>query len=413
MNSLTHLFHIGSAVASALLLLVALPLLIELFVLSIAGLLPPRARRSVQAQTTDLQLAIVVPAHNEEQLIGPCVRSLLGFAQPDLTVFVVAHNCSDSTAQRATEAGAQVLLLNDNAGGKGLALQHGFQAALQSGCSGVLVVDADSIAGPTLVASVRSALAAGAHAVQCRYEVANPQDNARTALATVALLGMNVLRPRGRERLGLSCGIFGNGFALSSRTIEQVPYAANSLVEDLEYHLALLHAGRRVEFLNDAAVFGEMPTGSAAAATQRARWEGGRKLMRRRWAFPLLIEVLRGRLAMAEPLLDLLSVPLATGAALALVALLLALAGHAPGLTVAATAACLLFVFYVLAAALGGRNPARSLRALASAPSYLFWKVTQASRNQRAATEGSAWIRTARNQPETDESPAQRSRPPD
>ena len=67
----------------------------------------------------------------------------------------------------------------------------------------------------------------------------------------VALLAFNVLRPRGRARWGLSCGILGNGFGLARKTLEAVPYDASSVVEDLEYHLRVVESGRRVEFLGE------------------------------------------------------------------------------------------------------------------------------------------------------------------
>ncbi len=315
-------FHLIVALLGCVLVAVTLPLLLELLVLSIAAVAP--GGRIDHAQGHPLRLAVVIPAHNEEKLIGSCVRSVGSAAE----VFVVAHNCTDATADRASEAGATVLELNDPVGGKGTALDYGFGQAVDAGAEVLLVLDADSIAGPDVVAAVSSAFAAGAEAIQCRYEVANPNANRRTRLAALAFLGMNVLRPLGRHRLGLSCGIFGNGFALSAATLTRVPYTPNSLVEDLEYHLHLIRAGIRVEFLNHASVFGEMPETSAAATSQRARWEGGRILMRRLWSKPLALEVLRGQLKMLEPLLDLLAVPLATEAALLILTLTCGVVAH-------------------------------------------------------------------------------------
>src|SRR5271154_4865379 len=92
----------------------------------------------------------------------------------------------------------------------------------------------------------------------------------------VAFMAFNVLRARGRERLGLSAGICGNGFGLSRATLLAIPYETHSLVEDLDYHLRIVEAGRRISFADRTGVRAEMPTGGRGAATQRARWEGGR-----------------------------------------------------------------------------------------------------------------------------------------
>ena len=383
--------HFIVAAVGLLLIATTLPLLLELFALSIAASVP--APRSPSGSNDSLKIAVVVPAHNEERLIAQCVSSLGSEAQ----IFVIAHNCSDETAQRATEAGATALLLNDSVGGKGNALDFGFRQAIAAGAEVMLVIDADSIAGPDLISKVATSFANGAQALQCRYEVANPDANRRTRLAALAFRGMNVLRPRGRHRLGLSCGIFGNGFALSADTLSKVPYTPNSLVEDLEYHLHLIRAGIRVQFLNDAAVYGEMPENTAAASSQRARWEGGRILMRRLWSKPLALEVLRGRLRMLEPLLDLLALPLATEAALVILILSGGLAAHISWLAAYGCLGLASIALYVIVAARLGPEPGATLGALASVPGFLIWKVMMIPRTRLATRADASWVRTARN----------------
>ena len=387
--------QVACEIAGLALALAALPLFAELLVLSVAALLPGRV--ALGAEPGEFRLAVVVPAHNEEMLIGQCVRSLADSSGPAVTIYVVAHNCSDGTAESAMAAGARVLALHDTVGGKGVALDHGFGHALGEGADGVLVVDADSVVSANLTAVVAARLGAGAAALQCRYQVANAAGNPRTRLAALAFLGMNVLRPRGRERLGLSCGIFGNGFALAAATLRLVPYTANSLVEDLEYHLHLIDRGLRVEFVDQATVFGEMPETGSAAASQRARWEGGRILMRRQWAPVLLRKVLRGQGRMIEPLFDLLALPLATEAAL--LGAVLALGWFARSvwlLGYGAVGVCGVLLYLVAAAGLGP-EPGRTLAALGAAPGYVVWKLMMIPRTRLAARGGAAWVRTRRN----------------
>jgi len=391
--------HLIFALVWILLILWTLPLVLELLVLTIAAATPTHHDEAVMngAESCSGPLAVVIPAHNEQELIAACVASLAGHRE----IYVVAHNCSDATAQRAAAARATVLVLNDRVGGKGTALDFGFRQAIAAGAEAVLVIDADSVAGPNLIAAVSAAFGRGADAVQCRYQAADLDTrggaNRRTRLAALALFGMNVVRPLGRHRLGLSCGIFGNGFALSAATLARVSYTPNSLVEDLEYHLHLIRAGIRVEFLDHAAVFGEMPETKAAASTQRARWEGGRILMRRQWTGRLLGEVLRGRLRMIEPLLDLLALPLTTEAALLVLGLAMGIGAHLRWLTLYSVAGLCTLVLYVVAAALLGPEPVRALGALASAPAFLVWKVLMIPRTRLAARGDAAWVRTRRN----------------
>jgi cellulose synthase/poly-beta-1,6-N-acetylglucosamine synthase-like glycosyltransferase len=235
--------------------------------------------------------------------------------------------------------------------------------------------------------------------MQCRYEVANPGANRRTRLAALGFRGMNLLRPLGRHRLGLSCGIFGNGFALSAATLARVPYTPNSLVEDLEYHLHLIRAGIRVEFLDEAAVFGEMPETSAAAVSQRARWEGGRILMRRLWTRPLLAQVLRGRIKMLEPLVDLLALPLTIEAGLLSGAMMLGVLAELRWLVDYAAVGFGAMFLYVGFSVMLGPQPAKTLGALASVPGYLVWKVLMTPKTRLASRREAARVRTKRNEP--------------
>ena len=383
--------HLIAAAVGVLLVAATLPLFLELLILSVAGALP--SRKPAPATASSLRLAVIIPAHNEEKLIAQCIRSLAGAAQ----IFVVAHNCTDATAAQAIAAGATVLPLNDTIGGKGSALDFGLRQAIATGADILLVIDADSIADPGLIPAVVSAFANGAQATQARYQVANPDANRRTRLSALAFLGMNVLRPLGRHRLGLSCGIFGNGFALSAQTLARVPYTPNSLVEDLEYHLHLIRAGIRVEFLDHAAVFGEMPENSSAAASQRARWEGGRILMRRLWAGPLALEILRGRVRLLEPLLDLLAFPPATEAALLTLALFIGLSTDTAWLRDYAALGIATLILYVLVAASLAPNPWAILQALITAPAYLAFKVMMIPRTHLATRRDATWVRTQRN----------------
>jgi glycosyltransferase involved in cell wall biosynthesis len=110
-----------------------LPLLVELLVLSVAALLPQARVEHEEPKAVPMPITVLIPAHNEEALIGRCLRSVLVAADSATEVLVVAHNCTDATAAQAEAAGAKVLVLNDPSQiGKGSALRWGFTAALQN-----------------------------------------------------------------------------------------------------------------------------------------------------------------------------------------------------------------------------------------------------------------------------------------
>ena len=250
-------------------------------VLTLASLLPKRtsARSVVSAP---LHLAVIIPAHNEELLIASCVKSLRASAAGvDTRIIAVAHNCSDRTAARAAEAGAEVVIYdNPLAKGKGSALSVGFAYASSQGVDATLVVDADSSVSSNLIGVVREAIANGAEAVQCRYEMDSSAERPATRLTALAFRGFNVVRPAGRDRLGLSAGIVGNGFAIRQALLAQNSYNSLSVVEDLEFHIRLVLSGKRVQFLHDARVSSAMPSskqGEVDPAFTVGRWTSERR----------------------------------------------------------------------------------------------------------------------------------------
>lgn len=382
---------IGIAVVMA-----TLPLLIEILVLSGAALLPTRGVRDQDRVSGLAPLTVLVPAHNEEALIGRCVRSVLASCISGVDVLVVAHNCIDATADRAKAAGANVLVLNDpGQKGKGCALRHGFAAILPGPSHGVLVIDADSVIDRGLTERVGRRLRAGVGAMQCRYEVANCPDRPGTKLTTLAIYGFNVIRPRGRARLGLSAGILGNGFALHREVLKRVPYSAQSIVEDLEYHLTLVRANICVEFIDAVAVRGEMPVSYESAKAQRARWEGGRLCLMKQWTPRLLADVLGGQVRLIEPLLDLLALPVSSAVTLLVVAACIPVVW----LRLYALGAFAVLLLHVTVAAVSGPGLWGTLKALSTAPGYILWKLWIFPDIWRTSRANAPWVRTERESP--------------
>jgi cellulose synthase/poly-beta-1,6-N-acetylglucosamine synthase-like glycosyltransferase len=376
----------------AVLVIATLPLVLELLLVTSAHLLPSRKRTDFPDCDAPV-LTVIVPAHNEELLIGRSVTSLQKSSRGKARILVIAHNCQDATSEEALSAGAEVLVYNDPAAsGKGHALRHGLKQAVLDGAGAVLVIDADSTVSENLIPAVEQAFCDGAEVLQCRYEMENVTERANAALTSLAFRCFTYIRPHGRERLGLSAGILGNGFAMTTKVLEEVPYEAFSVVEDLEYHLHLVQSGKRVRFIQDAVVSAQLPVSHSGQTVQRSRWEGGRLRVARMWLGPLLKQVLRGRLALAEPLLDLAGLPMAFAVSALVVACLLPV----DAVRIYGIASLAIVVLHVLAAAWAGPHFFRTLRVLAMVPLYILWKFLLIPKLLRSSGAQAAWVRTAR-----------------
>jgi glycosyltransferase involved in cell wall biosynthesis len=162
--------------------------------------------------------AVVIPAHNEEALIGRCVSSILASAQlagGNIRVLVVADNCDDGTVLVAQAAGATVVERCDAQRlGKPFALDFGLAwLAANDPPEFVAFVDGDCEVGPEFVSRIAARMAEGVDAVQGHYTTFEGGTSLQR-LRRVALMLVQWSRPLGSERLGIGTTIKGSGMAL-------------------------------------------------------------------------------------------------------------------------------------------------------------------------------------------------------
>ncbi|MDU2183794.1 MAG: glycosyltransferase family 2 protein, partial [Negativicoccus succinicivorans] len=108
-------------------IMVPIQIIVALFtvyytVLAISGMF---RKKEVKILTPKNRFAIIVAAHNEEQVLGALIDNLFMLKYPRelYDVYVVADNCTDGTAQLARDHGAIVYeRFNKEEVGKGYAM---------------------------------------------------------------------------------------------------------------------------------------------------------------------------------------------------------------------------------------------------------------------------------------------------
>ncbi len=332
------------------------------------------------------RLTVIVPAHDEESLIGRCVQSLLGQTYPTALyrVVVVADNCTDATAVRATASGADVMVRTDAAArGKGYALRWAMDRLLAepNPPDGIVVVDADSVADENLLSVLATALKSGHEVVQADYTLLEDESVELSEMARAGFLLFHRVRFSGRARLGMAANLVGNGMLFSRRVLEAHPWDAFTGVEDLEYSIRLRLAGIRPYFAREARVAGPGPASRSGAVRQRLRWEGGRFHVVRNQLGRLVgtaivrrdLDLLDAAVDLATPPLALLAIAVLGGAFLTALAVVTRLAAPwALGPWVVAMLAIPAFVVIGLRAA---GAPGSTWRVLLKAPSFIGWKA--------------------------------------
>lgn len=227
------------------------------------------------------RFAIFIPAHNEEIVIENIVDNLkqMNYPKDSYDVYVIADNCTDSTAAYASAAGANVLeRFDDKLTGKGNALKWAFEKVLYGeDCEydAAVVFDADNLVSKNFLKEMNNKLCEGHKVLQGYIDSKNPSDSWITESYSIAFWTSNRLFQCARSFLGMSCEIGGTGFCMDVELLKQVGWHATCLVEDLEFTMKLVLNGYKVGWAHEAVVYDEKPLNLAQSWRQRRRWMQG------------------------------------------------------------------------------------------------------------------------------------------
>jgi colanic acid/amylovoran biosynthesis glycosyltransferase len=364
------------------------------------------AHSLANAETAPRRLVVLIPAHNEEGQIGATLRSLAecNYPVPRRTI-VIADNCEDDTAVVAKAAGAEVWeRVEESARGKGRALAWALDRLLGDGdgFDAVVLIDADCTCSENFLGAIDRRLGAGARAIQVDNVVGNATASDASALRFAGFSLTNTIRSRGKDRLGVSCGLTGTGMAFARSLVEAEPWTTG-LAEDGEYHMRLVLAGERVEFAPEASVSSAMPTTHAGSGSQQARWESGRLDVARHWTPKLLRSgIARRDAAQVHIGLECLLPPQSLIAAGSLTSLLAGAVAGSRRLVVLAIGTLLGQTAYVMLGLRLVRAPRPVYRALLTAPRLIASKLVLYAK-LIGGRGPRTWIRTTR--PAEDETP--------
>ena len=266
------------------------------FTLSFFGLFGRRPEEKIYDEQKTF--AMIVCAHNEEQVIGQLVENLhlLNYSDQLYDIFVVADNCKDNTAQIARQAGAIVYeRFNDNEKGKGFAMDWMFQRLfeMERQYDAVCVFDADNLVHPEFLMEMNNRLEKGEEVIQGFIDAKNPNDTWISGTFAIAFWLVNHFWHLAKYRLNLSAVLGGTGMCISFKVVEKYGWGATSLVEDMEFTMKVLTEGIRTTWNHDAVVYDEKPLTFMQSWHQRKRWAQGHFDVAHRYIPKLFVEGVR------------------------------------------------------------------------------------------------------------------------
>lgn len=231
----------------------------------------------------DPSVTVLIPACNEEKVIGRILQRLTATAYPKnkLQVIVINDASVDKTEKIVSEYAAKypyisVVNRNSDVGGKGksAAMNDGFQRATGEV---TLCFDADYFPPKNLLGRLVSAFAdPKVGAVQGRVVVQNESKNFLTRLVALERVGGYRVDQEARDILGLITQFGGTVGGFRSGILRQLGgWDESVLAEDTDLTFRIYLAGYKIKYDVDAECYEEAVDNWGAYYRQRYRWAKG------------------------------------------------------------------------------------------------------------------------------------------
>lgn len=256
-------------------------------VMGVFCLLPKKKYPVVTPRT---KFAVLLPARNEENVIGVIIKSLQAQAYPKelYDIFVIPNNCTDDTEGAALRAGAKVLHCAAPVSTKGEVL-HQILADLKGQYDGYVVFDADNVVDSQFLARMNDAVCAGAKVAKSRQCALNPYDNWVAGGYDLYFQSIHLLHSKARMCFPLSAKLIGTGFMVTDALLEKMDgWNTKTLTEDIEFAVQSAMKGERVWYVPDALTLDEEPVSFVVSMRQRRRWSAGVQSVANRYSAKLL-----------------------------------------------------------------------------------------------------------------------------
>lgn len=228
------------------------------------------------------RFAVLICARNEEEVIPDLIHSIQGqtYDQSLITIFVMADNCTDATAEVARQAGAVVYTrFNKEKVGKGYALERlieHIEEDYPQTFDGFFVFDADNVLDCHFIEEMNRTYCDGYEVITSYRNSKNYGDNWISAGYALWFIRESRYLNNSRMLLGTSCAVSGTGFFFSRKVMESIHgWKFHLLTEDIEFSVDQIIKGQKIGFCAGAVLYDEQPVTFRQSWRQRLRWARG------------------------------------------------------------------------------------------------------------------------------------------
>lgn len=242
-----------------------------------------KRRRREKGPYPQKRYAFVIAARNEETVIGHLLDSICQQDYPAelITTYVVADNCTDSTAQIARDHGARVYTRTNKAQvGKGYALEWIFaQIKEQEGYDhfdAFVILDADNILKRDYLTQLNKTAAQGYQVFSSYRNTKNFGQSWIASGHSLWYLHDSCHLNRSRALLNVGCMVTGTGYGFVKELLEETKgWPFHCLTEDIEFSTWCAIHKIKIGFAHNAILYDEQPSTMNVSWRQRTRWSQG------------------------------------------------------------------------------------------------------------------------------------------
>ena len=259
------LYNVLNITNTVLLTIIGIPFFLQ-FIYMFLCWLPKKTWPKTEKKN---KICVIIPAHNEEDVIYDTVKRLYDrqdYPKDMFDVYVVAHNCTDKTAEKARSAGAIVFEHNDPDKSKAraaYAMKHGYEQILKTGIEYAFSIrlDADNHINDEFFSLMNDAYNAGVKIARPYESALNMTQNQFTRACGLYYTFDSRISSRVRERLHIDAHVNGPGAMTAFEIIQKIGgYDTTSITEDTEFNFKRMLDGYKAHFVEDAVVYEDLPS---------------------------------------------------------------------------------------------------------------------------------------------------------
>ena len=221
------------------------------------------------------RFVIIIPAHEQDDVIEQTVVSVLGQAYPQrmFDITVISDHQNEMTNMRLAQYPITLLTPDFEESSKAKSLQYAVLNLPEFKIYDIVVIlDADNIVEQDFLQKVNDAFEVAATRAIQTHRISRNRDTAAARMDAIFEEINNAIFRRGHISVGLSAALAGSGTAYDYNWFKTNIMKAKTAGEDKELEALLLRQEIYIDYFDNIYVYGEKKRSTLKLNEQRGRW---------------------------------------------------------------------------------------------------------------------------------------------